>query len=158
LYAEEDIQAAVPGVLTRLRTCLPPDDQRRQKAEALFGPETNGVSADARSQAWQNGHSQMAPPKRRALSGRDRSGSCADDPTMRRAALREAMQVSYDAADEQYARVRSFRNILITGTVLLTLLVVAVCLVGARYPTAIPLCFHPSSTTTGPIPQGTPAV
>jgi hypothetical protein len=58
------------------------------------------------------------------------------------------MQVSYDAADEQYARVRSFRNVLITGAVLLSMLVIAVCLVGARYPKAIPLCSNPSSTTT----------
>ena len=57
------------------------------------------------------------------------------------------MQVSYDAADEQYARVRSFRNVLITGAVLLSMLVIAVCLVGARNPKAIPLCFNPSSTT-----------
>jgi hypothetical protein len=57
------------------------------------------------------------------------------------------MQVSYDAADEQYARVRSFRNVLITGALLLSMLVIAVCLVGARYPKAIPLCSNPSSTT-----------
>ena len=44
---------------------------------------------------------------------------------MRRAVLREAMQVSYDAADEQHARVRSFRNVLITGAVLLSMLVIA---------------------------------
>ena len=35
------------------------------------------------------------------------------------------MQVSYDAADEQHARVRSFRNVLITGAVLLSMLVIA---------------------------------
>jgi hypothetical protein len=153
LYAEEDIQAAVPGVLVRLQTCLPKGDKRRQKAEALFGSGTSRVPADDCSQAWQNGQSHIAPPKRRALTGRDRSG-IGNDPAMRRAALREAMQVSYDAADEQYSRVRSFRNILIIGTILLTLLVVAVCLVGAQHPTAIPLCFHPSSTTAGGIPNG----
>ena len=43
------------------------------------------------------------------------------------------MQVSYDAADEQYARLRSFRNVLITGAVLLSLLVLGMCLLGAVY-------------------------
>ena len=57
------------------------------------------------------------------------------------------MQVSYDAADEQYARLRSFRNVLITGAVLLSLLVLGMCLLGALDPDAIPLCFNPSRTT-----------
>src|SRR5262249_51884280 len=66
------------------------------------------------------------------------------------------MQVSYDAADEQHARVRSFRNVLITGAVLLSMLVIAVCLVGAWYPKTIPLCSNPSSTSAAaaaPVPQ-----
>jgi hypothetical protein len=33
LYAEEDIQAAAPAVLARLRACLPPADQRLKRAE-----------------------------------------------------------------------------------------------------------------------------
>jgi hypothetical protein len=36
---------------------------------------------------------------------------------------------------------------MITGTVVLSLLVLAMCLLGARYPKAIPLCFNPSSTS-----------
>jgi hypothetical protein len=60
------------------------------------------------------------------------------------------MRISYDAADQQYAHVRSFRNVLITGTIVLSLMVLAVCLLGARYPKAIPLCFNPSSTSTAP--------
>jgi hypothetical protein len=64
----------------------------------------------------------------------------------RRAVLRDAMQVGYDAQDELYAQVRNFRNILIVGTVLLSLLVIAVCIVGALQPGTIPLCFQPSNT------------
>jgi hypothetical protein len=60
--------------------------------------------------------------------------------------LSDARQVSYDAADEQYARFRSFRNVLISGAVLLSMLVIAVCLVGARHPKVIPLCSSPSAT------------
>lgn len=111
-YAEEDIQAAVPGVLTRLQACLPADDRRRQRAEALFGSPDGQACGLA----------------------------------MRRAALRDAMQVSYDAADEQYSRVRSFRNVLITGTVLLSMLVLAVCMIGVWNPGVISLCSAPSQT------------
>ena len=62
----------------------------------------------------------------------------------RRAALREAMQVSYEAADELHAQARGFRNVLVIATVVLTLLVVAVCLFGTLRPSTIPLCFEPS--------------
>jgi hypothetical protein len=148
LYAEEDIQAAAPAVLARLRTCLPPTDQRRQRAEALFGAQTSGVLADAHRHGWLTREDRIQPTKPRPLIFRGRPGCSASEFASRRAALRDAMQVSYDAADQQYARVRSFRNVLITGTIVLSLLVLAVCLLGARNPKAIPLCFNPSSTST----------
>jgi hypothetical protein len=147
LYAEEDIQAAAPGVLARLQACLPSADQRRQQAEALFGSMSSAVPSDARSQGWPTGDSRIQQAERRPPASGAQAGSSAGDLALRRSSLREAMQVSYDAADEQYARVRSFRNVLITGAVLLSMLVLAICLVGARYPKVIPLCSSPSSTT-----------
>jgi hypothetical protein len=57
LYAEEDIQAAAPGVLARLQACLPTDDQRRRRAEALFGSQVSVVPSGVRSQGWPNGES-----------------------------------------------------------------------------------------------------
>jgi hypothetical protein len=155
LYAEEDIQAAAPGVLARLQACLPSNDQRRQRAEALFGSPASAVPSGAHSQGSPNGESRIQPAERKPLASGAHAGCSTGDLALRRSSLRDAMQVSYDAADEQYARVRSFRNVLITGAVLLSMLVIAVCLVGARYSTAIPLCSNPSSTTatagaTGP--------
>jgi hypothetical protein len=147
LYAEEDIQAAAPGVLARLQACLPSDDQRRQRAEALFGSPSSAVPSDAHSQGSPNGENRIQPAERRPLASGAQAGCSTGDLALRRSSLRDAMQVSYDAADEQYARVRSFRNVLITGAVLLSMLVIAVCLVGARYSKAIPLCSNPSSTT-----------
>jgi hypothetical protein len=147
LYAEEDIQAAAPGVLARLQACLPSDDQRRRRAEALFGSQISAVPSDTRSQGWPNGEKRIQPAERGPLASGTQAGCSTGDLALRRSSLRDAMQVSYDAADEQYARVRSVRNVLITGAVLLSLLVIAVCLVGARYPKAIPLCSSPSSTT-----------
>ena len=158
LYSEEDIQAAAPNVLARLRACLPPDDHRRQKAEALFGPAATAAPADAHCQAWFNGRNVILQANPGLPSSRGRFGSPADELAARRSALREAMHVSYDAADEQYARVRSFRNILLIGAAVLSMLVIAVCLVGAFHPRVIPLCFHPSSTTTAVGPKGTQTV
>lgn len=146
LYAEEDIQAAAPAVLARLRTCLPPADERLQRAEKLFGSLLSGVPADAHSHGWLTREDRIQA-NRMPLIFHAHPGCSASELACRRAALRDAMQVSYDAADEQYARVRSFRNVLITGTVVLGLLVFAVCLLGARNPKAIPLCFNPSSTS-----------
>jgi hypothetical protein len=147
LYAEEDIQAGAPAVLARLQSCLPSDDQRRQRAEALFGSQISTVPSDARSQGWPDGENRIQPAERRLSVSGAQTSSSAGEVALRRASLRDAMQVSYDAADEQYARVRSFRNVLTTGAVLLSMLVIAVCLVGARHPKVIPLCSSPSATT-----------
>ena len=146
LYAEEDIQAGAPAVLARLQSCLPSDDQRRQRAEALFGSQISTVPSDARSQGWLDGENRIQPAERRLSASGAQASSSAGEVALRRASLRDAMQVSYDAADEQYARVRSFRNVLTTGAVLLSMLVIAVCLVGARHPRVIPLCSSPSAT------------
>jgi hypothetical protein len=47
------------------------------------------------------------------------------------------MRISYEAADEQYARIRMLRNTLIIAAAVLTALVAVVCIVGLRLPTAI---------------------
>lgn len=152
LYAEEDIQAAAPGVLARLQACLPSDDQRRQRAEAMFGSQTSAEPSGSLSQGWLNGQNRTQPAERRTQAPGAQAGCPTGELALRRSLLRDAMQVSYDAADEQYARVRSFRNVLVTGAVLLSMLVIAVCLVGARNPKAIPLCSSPSSTTAAVAP------
>jgi hypothetical protein len=82
-------------------------------------------------------------------------GCSADALAQRRVALRDAMRVGYEAQDELYAQVRNFRNILSIGTVVLTLLVVAVCIVGALWPGAVPLCFQPSNTVATSQPPTT---
>jgi hypothetical protein len=103
LYAEEDIQAAAPAVLARLRTCLPPADQRLQRAEEMFGSLISGVPADVHSHSWLTREDRIQPAKRRPLTFRGHPGCSAGELAFRRAELRDAMQISYDAADEQYA-------------------------------------------------------
>lgn len=149
LYTEDEIKAHSPGVLARMQHCLAPTDGRRQEAEALFG------AVASRASTGTTGPQQI---RWGVGSGGDGDGAAAVL-CRRRAAFREAMKISYEAADEQYARVRSLRNTLIIAAAVLTALVGVVCIVGLRFPDAIPLCFHPPGqpsacpSTGGPVPK-----
>jgi hypothetical protein len=74
----------------------------------------------------------------------------------RRAALSVAVQEGYELIDYQFARVRSFRNILLAGALALTLVTAVICFVGAVNPEAIPLCVY--ETVPVPTPPATPGV
>jgi hypothetical protein len=80
----------------------------------------------------------------------------------RRSALKQAMETAYDASDEEYVRLRDFRNIIILAAVAITILTGLLVGAVARYPNAIPLCFQPGvtvATTTGSqttLPSGQP--
>ena len=152
LYAEEDIKARSPGVLARMQHCLAPTDRRRQEAEAQFGTVAIGGPAGTGRTAGRN---KMPQQILGGASGNGDHNGTAADLKRRRAAFREAMKISYEAADEQHARVRSLRNTLIIAAGLLTALVSAVCIVGLSFPNAIPLCFQPSAcpSTAGSVPQ-----
>jgi hypothetical protein len=65
----------------------------------------------------------------------------------RRAAFQSAVRTGLELIDQQHARLRGFRNIVLTTTAGLMLLVVAMCVVGAWKPDALPLCFGPEPTT-----------
>ena len=142
LYTEDEIKAHSPAVLARMQYCLPATDRRRQEAEALFGTVPGG--APAGTTRPQRIHSGVG-------SAADGNGTVTEL-CPRRAAFREATKISYEAADEQYARIRTLRNTLIIAAAVLTALVAVVCIVGLRLPTAIPLC-SPSACPTGNVPQ-----
>jgi hypothetical protein len=153
LYSEEDVRANIPAVLERLQKCLPETDQRLLMAKAALDPAVNSTDDRLAGNHRGNGRSnirRLIPIARNHRANHDCTG---DTLAQRRAVLRDAMQVGYDAQDELYAQVRNFRNILFAGTVLLALLVIAVCIVGALQPGTIPLCFQPSNTAgTSPPP------
>jgi hypothetical protein len=70
-----------------------------------------------------------------------------------KAAFQSAVRTGLELKDQQHDRLRGFRNITLSATVGLMVLVVAVCLVGAFKPDALPLCFGPPPTTaTGDVP------
>jgi len=149
LYDEQDIDSRVPDVLARMRTCMAADDHRRIKAEMLFGEQANGRPPSTARPWRRNGRSNGHHPAQGRFAQGSDTGGGPDALARRRAGLRDAMRVSYDAADELHTRVRSFRNVLIVSTVVLSVLVLAVCAVGILWPRAIPLCFQPSFTTSG---------
>ena len=80
----------------------------------------------------------------------------------RRAAVKQAMEVAYDASDEEYVRLRDFRNIIVLAAAAITLLTGLLILFVAESPNAIPLCFDPAITAPPdpavPAPVPTPNV
>ena len=60
------------------------------------------------------------------------------------------MRLGYGIKDAQHAQLHSFRNIVYGTTLALTVVVIALCLIGASFPDAIPLCFTPTPTTQQP--------
>jgi hypothetical protein len=73
--------------------------------------------------------------------------------SQRQAAFQSATRTGLELKDQQHDRLRAFRNIVLATAAALGLLVVAVCLVGAWRPDALPICFGPPPTTT---PGGVP--
>jgi hypothetical protein len=118
---------------------LLPDDQIRARIpEAL-----------ARLQTMQ-----VTDPRRRAAETQLASNLSA---TQRRAAFQSAIRIGLELKDQQHDRLRGFRNVVLTTTAGLTVLVIAVCLAGAWKPDALPLCFGPPPTTAAP-GQPTPPI
>jgi hypothetical protein len=68
------------------------------------------------------------------------------DPATVQVTLKQAMEVSYDASDEEYVRLRSFRNIILATAASFAVFVALILIVVASSPQAIPLCFEPTVT------------
>ena len=68
------------------------------------------------------------------------------DPATVQVTLKQAMEVSYDASDEEYGRLRSFRNIILATAASFTVFVALILIIVTSSPQAIPLCFEPSVT------------
>jgi hypothetical protein len=100
---------------------LEPDDTRRRELErvaARFGPD-QPASANTDMAA-------ITAQERNAIVGSVRAASTA--------ALREQL------------RVRSFRNVLLVTSLVMTLLAVGVAVLGMINPAAVPLCFQPEKS------------
>jgi hypothetical protein len=93
----------------------------------------------------------VTDPRRRAAETQ-----LASNPTgsQHRAAFQRALRLGLELKDQQHVRLRAFRNVVVTTAVGLMALVITLCVVGARFPDAIPLCFGPPPMT--PVPGQPP--
>jgi hypothetical protein len=67
----------------------------------------------------------------------------------KRALLAKVIQVGHEAGDGSHARLRNFRNILLSTSCCMALLVLAFAVVVFFHPSAVPLCFQPGATSGG---------
>jgi hypothetical protein len=108
----------MPSLLNHVQRHLEPDDPRRRELERLagrLGPDhTLAGTSDL---------SAITDEERNAIVGSVRAAS--------KAALREQL------------RVRSFRNVLLVTSAVMTLIAVGVAILGFISPATVPLCFQP---------------
>lgn len=64
----------------------------------------------------------------------------------KRAGLKSALEIGYDASDQLHGRIRGFRNLLIIVGVTILLFMAALVAVVSISPQSVPLCFRPSIT------------
>ncbi len=74
--------------------------------------------------------------------------SVTDQAVVQREALVSALRVGFDLADQHYARVRNFRNVVIVTVALLTVIAIGVVVIGALHPNALGLCFGVDQRST----------
>ena len=77
------------------------------------------------------------------------------DTVVRRAALKQAMEIAYDASDEEYTRLRDFRNIILLTAALISGCMWILAVVAAANPQYLPVCFTPTADVTATVcPSG----
>ncbi len=111
----------MPSLLNHVHRHLEPDDARRRELERIavrFGPD-QAAAADTELTA-------ITAQERNAIVSSVRAASTA--------ALREQL------------RVRSFRNVLLVTSFVMTLLAVGIAVLGMVNPSAVPLCFQPEKS------------
>ena len=72
-----------------------------------------------------------------------------DRDTRWRASFKQAVRIGLELKDQQHARIRAFRNIVLTSTLGLMSVVAILCVLGAVQPDALPLCYGPAPSTAG---------
>jgi hypothetical protein len=118
----------MPSLLRHVQVHLPPNDPRRQEFERIA--QNVGVKDPDHPLLQQHISEQDLGDKRKKVD-EERRKIVSTVRGASSAALREQLQV------------RSFRNVLVATIIAMTVLAVAVAVIGFRSPTMIPLCFAP---------------
>jgi hypothetical protein len=134
----------MPSLLQHVRRHLVSGDPRREELERIAG--RIGLSDPDHPRR------QIAVP----LRHQDKQNIVAEE----RVQIVAAMRAASSASLREQVRVRSFRNVLVATTVVMSLLAIALAITGSRYPSLLPLCFAPeeagSAVVVCPMQQSAP--
>jgi hypothetical protein len=111
----------MPSLRNHVQRHLEPDDPRRQELERLAGR----LGPD---------NTLAGPAELSAITAQERNAIVSSVRAASKAALREQL------------RVRSFRNVLLVTSMVMTLLAVGVAVLGFVNPSVVPLCFQPEKS------------
>ncbi len=126
------LRGQLPNLEAHVRRHLPVDDPRRLRVEGLARRERDRELASSSSGS---------------SSTTEGPTDCSFAPIEKESVIAAVRAASSAAAREQQ-RVRSFRTIVLSATVLLFLLALAVGVVGVVWPRAVALCFQPQQAQT----------
>lgn len=142
------ILGQMPSLLSHVQRHLPPADSRRQEFERIA--QELGIK-DADHPLLHN-TKDLTPTKDQQLEIVEK----------RRGAIVSIFRGASSAGLREHVRLRSFRNVVVVTTVLMTVLTIGVALTGYFRPTLIPLCFAPEesgiATVVCPTAQSEPFV
>lgn len=140
----EYLLGQMPSLLQHVRCHLVPGDSRREELERIAG--RIGLNSPDHPQV------QIQEP----LPYKQRVGIVGQE----RVQIVAAMRAASSAALREQVRVRSFRNVLVVTTVVMSLLAIALAITGFRNPSLLPLCFAPekagSTVVVCPTQQSAP--
>jgi hypothetical protein len=108
----------MPSLLNHVQRHLEADDARRRELERLAG--------------------RLGPE--RALAGADELSAITDS---ERNAIVSSVRAASKAALREQLRVRSFRNVLLITSFVMSMIAIGVAVLGFLNPSAVPLCFQP---------------
>ena len=99
--------------------------------------------------------------KRRDIRRSDIEALQTDPPSdlvEKRAQVKRAVEIGYDALDQHHTRIRGFRNLLVIVSAVIFIFMAALVALVWRAPDSVPLCFEPSITSGQPavLVPGTP--
>lgn len=123
------ILGQLPSLLNQVQRHLSPTDARRKNFEHLAA--TLGVK-DPALPASQNAPELTFEEKKEEI-------------VAQRGRIASAVRGASSAALREQLRVRSFRNVVVAAIAAMTMLAVAIAILGFIRPTAVPLCFQPES-------------
>ena len=125
----EYLLGQMPSLLQDVRRHLLPGDPRREELGRIAG----------RIGLNDPDHPQMQIAA--AVPYKERESIVAQE----RVQIVAAMRAASSASLREQVRVRSFRNVLVATTVVMSLLAIALAITGLRYPSLLPLCFAPEA-------------